>query len=87
VLNNNKKGGACINITVRHVCVTIVGAEEKEVLTYSECVSVALVIQHVKCMRHIILSSVGCLAAPYFFALSRKWHDFKKEVPMIRVRF
>jgi len=27
-------------------------------ITYSECVSVALVIQHVRCMRRIILSSV-----------------------------
>ena len=34
------------------------------VITYSECVSVALVIQHVERMRHIILPSVACLALP-----------------------
>jgi hypothetical protein len=32
----------------------------------SECVSVTLVIQYGKGMRHIILSSVTCLAVPYF---------------------
>jgi hypothetical protein len=37
--------------------------------TYSECVSVALVIKHVKQMRHII-SFVVCPAVPYFSTLS-----------------
>jgi hypothetical protein len=35
-------------------------------ITYSERVSVALVIQHAKRMRRIILSSVACLAVLYF---------------------
>ena len=34
--------------------------------TYSECVSVALVNQHAKSMHRSILSSVACLALPYF---------------------
>jgi len=38
-------------------------------ITYSDCVSVALVIQHVS-----ILSCVSCRAVPYFFT-SRKGHD------------
>ena len=33
-------------------------------MTYSECVSVVLVIEHLKRMRRIILSSVTCLARP-----------------------
>jgi hypothetical protein len=34
-------------------------------ITYSECGSVALVIQHAKRMRRL-MSSVACLAQPYF---------------------
>jgi hypothetical protein len=49
-------------------------------ITYSECVSVALVIQHAKRMRCIIFSAVACLVLPYFSALSHKQHDFGKRV-------
>jgi hypothetical protein len=49
-------------------------------ITYSECVSVALVIQHAKRMRRIILSSVGCLTLPYFSTLSHKRHDFREKI-------
>ena len=36
-------------------------------VTYSECVSVALGIQHEIRICHIILSSVACPAVQYFF--------------------
>ena len=35
-------------------------------ITYSECGFVALIIRHATRMRRIILSSVACLAIPYF---------------------
>jgi len=48
-------------------------------ITCSECVFVALGIQHAKRMRCIILWSVACLALPCFFRISHKRHDFRKE--------
>jgi hypothetical protein len=37
------------------------------IITFSECVSGGLVIQHAKRMRRILLSSVASPAVPYFF--------------------
>jgi len=41
-------------------------------ITYSECAGVALVIQHAMFMQHFTLSSVVCLAVPYFPTFSEK---------------
>jgi hypothetical protein len=49
-------------------------------ITCANCVSVALVIQHTKRMRRIILSSVACPALPYFSTLSHKQHNFQKTL-------
>jgi hypothetical protein len=44
------------------------------------CVHVALLIQHVTRMRHIVMSFVAPLALPYFSTLFQKRHDFRKKV-------
>ena len=49
-------------------------------IAYSECVSVALIIQHAKRMRRIILSSVVCQSLQYFCTLSLKCYDFRENV-------
>jgi hypothetical protein len=46
-------------------------------ITYSECVFVALGIQHAMRMCRIILSSVVCPALQYFSILSHKRYDFR----------
>jgi hypothetical protein len=50
------------------------------IVTYSECVFIALAIQHAKRMRFIILSSVASLAPPHFSALSHKRKDGRKKL-------
>jgi hypothetical protein len=52
-------------------------------INYCVCI-LALVVQHAKCMRRIILSSAACTTLPYFSMLSHKWHDFRKKLLNIK---
>jgi hypothetical protein len=65
-----KTGDVCINVTLRLVLATIVVVEEAISITYSECVSVTLVIQHAVRMRRITVSILARPALQFFFTLS-----------------
>jgi hypothetical protein len=66
----------CVNTTSDCVLYAV----EKQCVTYSEWVSVALDIQRAKRMRRITLAPIVCPAAQCLSALSHKRHDFRKTV-------
>jgi len=53
-------------VTSWRVRVTIFAVEKQISITYSECVFVALCIQHAMRVRRVILSSMACPALKYF---------------------
>jgi len=67
------------NVKWRSVRVTLFALENTRSITYSECVSVALIVQHAKHMRRITLSSAACMALPHFSAFSHKRNDVLKK--------
>jgi hypothetical protein len=72
-----KQNSQCTHYAVyRRVCGTISAVETQDLLNFPS-VSVALVIQRAERMRRIILSSVACLALPYFITPSRNRHYFR----------
>jgi len=65
-------------VKLRRFRVIIVAVNSKNYYN-SECVSVALFIQHALRIHHIILSSAACPALQYFSTLSHKRHDFRTK--------
>jgi len=56
------------------------------IITYSECMSVALVIQDAMRMCRIILLYVACLTVQYFSTLSHKRHDLRGRGGIIELK-
>ena len=69
------------NVTLWCVWATIVAVEKLLSITYSECVSVALVIQHAMHMHLITICSLS--SCTVFSTLSHKCHAFLKKMLLI----
>ena len=69
---SSKTGNVRINLTLRRVRVTIFVVEKAVSIAYSGYVFVALVVQHTKRSRRVILSYVACPAVKKFSVLSHK---------------
>jgi hypothetical protein len=74
-----------MNVTLTRDGVTTVRAEKQLVLHILRGVFVALVTQHAKRMRRIILSSVTSQPLPYFSTLSHYRHDFREQKLNIKI--
>ena len=81
----NKSANVHINVILRRILGTVF-AVEKTISLYILSVFVALVTQHAKPTRCIMLSSVTCLTLPYFLALSQKRHDFPKAKGLFNLK-
>ena len=56
------------------------GSGKEVSITYSDCMSVALVLQHAKRLRRIVMPFVACVVPPSFFTLSHTRHDIRKQL-------
>ena len=83
----NKTDNVRINVTMRHIRVTIVAIS----ITYSVCVCVCVCLEpqypigHERRMPHIILSSVANPALSYFSILFHTRQDFRKNFVVLQI--
>jgi len=75
----HSRGYVCINITTNFLSPNYFCGGIAISITYSESVSIALIIQNAKRMRRNILSSVACPELPHFSKLFHKRQDFQKK--------
>jgi hypothetical protein len=82
-----RKNTSNVSMNVTPSCgrVTIAAMEKQRSITYSGYVFVILLIQYVKGMHRIILSTVACPPVPRFCALSNKRYDFQQESCWIKI--
>jgi hypothetical protein len=69
-----KTGNAHMNVTLRRVHIKQCRNVEAIIITYAECVPVALINQHKKRSRHFV--TCGLSGSPLFFHIFHKWQDF-----------
>jgi hypothetical protein len=72
-----KTGNLGLNVTLRGVRITIVAVRSNK---WSECVFVALVIQHTVRMSRFILSSVAYKVLPFFYTLFHERRHFLGQI-------
>jgi hypothetical protein len=70
------------NIIERRIALTIV--TWKSNITYSDCVLVAVFITQSKRMRHIVVSSVSCLAILFSYIISQTARFFERNLTDIK---
>jgi len=60
-----RQRGTVLYVTLSSICVTIVAVKKVVSITYSDCVSVALFIQHAKNLRRITCSTILMFFRPF----------------------